>query len=357
MSPSPVITTTSDDGGMAFARNVVTLLDQGAFSSTYKYALVLALIRLVHTNSEQGEPPAVLSVDDIAPEIVEAYWPHTAVYGDRPEPLRQGGTDLAVFRHIAGFRVSVGADDPNVPLDRAIRSAPGNSYQHLLTNVRRTLIEMPLGKLQTIQGGVSQPFIYEWPLENDKTRLRLLPGAGRHMIELGDLLEPLVQRHWELRVAKYNGLEYVELNDYLFPSATRRALRPVGPMLRELQKGKCFYCPSTDLREIDHFIPFRVRPDNGIFNLVFACRACNNSKRDSYASARHIRRWLKRFSPKVSTTLIAGAEGGGWPISRERTLNFAGATYLNMKPETQLWDAPGRLLPLGGVDLTSLWPT
>ena len=67
-----------------FLERMLQLLAQGSFSSTYKYAVLLALIDLC---VEHGRPPQILTVDQIARRVIALYWPHahgfTHPKGDR----------------------------------------------------------------------------------------------------------------------------------------------------------------------------------------------------------------------------------------------------------------------------------
>jgi len=52
--------------------------------------------------------------------------------------------------------------------------------------------------------------------------------------------------------------------------------------LAEIQNGKCFYDDTHDVSspEVDHLLPWCFVLEDKTWNLVLACRKCNNAKRD-----------------------------------------------------------------------------
>jgi 5-methylcytosine-specific restriction endonuclease McrA len=63
-----------------------------------------------------------------------------------------------------------------------------------------------------------------------------------------------------------------------------------------MQAGKCFYCETADLGapEVDHVLPWTFVLEDRTWNLVLACRKCNNMKRDRLASADFLDRLCAR---------------------------------------------------------------
>ena len=76
-----------DDGAIAFAEKLLLMLDEGRFSSTYKYAVILGLLDLCleHTDAKGAAPSSVTTVQ-LADKVLELYWPHAVPFafgGDR----------------------------------------------------------------------------------------------------------------------------------------------------------------------------------------------------------------------------------------------------------------------------------
>ena len=130
--------------------------------------------------------------------------------------------------------------------------------------------------------------------------LYLKPGVGEWLVRMPGALRPIVQAtlgHLCSRaVARPGGRGLPGRVPF---GSSRASLQRVKSPLREAQGASCFYCGSqvsASGTEVDHFIPWSRRPDNGLHNLVAAHTVCNNAKRDSLAGTEHWARWLKRLA-------------------------------------------------------------
>jgi hypothetical protein len=160
------VTNPDQRGAIGFAEKVLELLDEGRYTATYKYAVLLALIDLCleHTQAS-GAPPDMLTTWQVADKIVEIYWPHTLPFVGQasPQVLRQNTRGQAeIVSAIARFRQRH-TSDPSIPRWEAHLAAP-RAYERLVREVEWKLIEMPLPRLQ-LMGQAYDPFIYEiqWP--------------------------------------------------------------------------------------------------------------------------------------------------------------------------------------------------
>lgn len=342
------------DDMVAFAERVLNLLDQGSYTSTYKYAVLLGLIDLcLEKTRRDGSAPTSITTRELAQKLVELYWPHTVAYEETRQVLRQNaGGQATVLSDVVRFRDRL--PDPTTTLPRARRQAPGR-FEHLVRRVEWTLINMPLPRLQVV-GGREERVLYEigWGQEiatrkrlvTDYQRggggdfdnvIRLRDGVGEWLVRLNGLLRPLIQRGWTSKVAQMNELTAARLESFLF-GAQRVPLEPVRPALVDLQNGRCFYCARKLGRrsEVDHFIPWSRFPDNGIDNLVVTDEACNGAKRDFLAASLHLSRWAERNSSERGR-LEAIAEGLAWESDPGRTLGVVRGVYLRLAEGAPLW--------------------
>jgi hypothetical protein len=73
--PSPKLQGSNDEG-LRFAERLLSLIESGRYSATYKFATLLAVLDLAaeHSKPDTG-PPSVLHGRDVAARVIELYWP------------------------------------------------------------------------------------------------------------------------------------------------------------------------------------------------------------------------------------------------------------------------------------------
>ncbi|MCX6363499.1 MAG: HNH endonuclease signature motif containing protein [Actinobacteria bacterium] len=343
-----------DRGAIEFAERLIALLDEGAYTATYKFAVLLALLdSCLEGTSAAGAPPDSVATADLARRVTELYWPQTNPYAGLSGTaiLRQNSSGQAeIIRDIRRFRER-NAPDPSTPLAEARAKAP-LQFAHLLETVEWKLIEMPLPRLQ-VMGRVHDPFIYRigWDAHVKRpqtrvagfdARVHFVGKAAEYLVQLGGLLRPLIETKWANRILRFNRqmVSDAGLPEFLF-GAERVSLGAVRPVLRELQGDRCFYCGGglRSAAEVDHFVPWARWPDNGIENLVASHPGCNNSKRDFFAATRHLEAWLPRFDQTsgLGRNLRDTAGALDWDTHPARTLSVARAFYLHLPGTAKLW--------------------
>jgi hypothetical protein len=340
-----------DRGAVAFAEKLLTVLAEGRFTATYKYAVLLGLMDLcLERSARSGAAPQAVTTRQLAEKVLELYWPHTTPFGEGAATvLKQntGGHQAEILSAILRFRARH-APDPSARLARA-RARAGKAYERLVGHIEWKLVEMPLPRLQVI-GGERDPFLYvvNWDESIRRSRfasrdfdnvIRFVGGAGDHLARLAGLLRPLIQREWAARVAGFNPKDVPErsLEAFLF-GVDRASMEPVRRDLLELASGRCFYCDERagSAFDVDHFIPWSRYPDNGLENLVVADRGCNGAKRDHLAAPDHLARWLER-SQQQASDLEAIAQRAAWDRHPERSRGVARSIYLRLPEDVRLW--------------------
>lgn len=344
--------TVDPQGAIAFAEKVLALLDQGAFSTSYKYAVLLGLMDLsLEGYTAAGVAPDSVTTRQLAEAVTRLYWRQVAPFAGGAGALRQskGKTRQAEIVTLVE-RARLGLGGGGVSLERA-RRADADGHERLLREVEWKLIEMPLPRLQKF-GQQDDRFIYEigWDASIRRRELAsgqfnnailLRPGVGDHLVRLDGLLRPLLQRGWTGQVAAINRLEEARLESHLF-GTDRIALRPVRSGLLAFQDHRCFYCErrlrDDEAGEVDHFLPWSRIPLDTIENLVVADDACNGQKRHFLAAEHHLRRWRERMAG-AADELARLADTVRWESGGARTLGVARALYLPLRPDARLWSA------------------
>jgi hypothetical protein len=354
------VTDADERGAIGFAEKVLELLDEGRYTATYKYAVLLALMDVCLERTESsGAPPEMLTTRQLADKIVELYWPHSVPFASLVPVavLKQNTTGQAeIISAIMRFRARH-ASDPSVPRWESRMGAP-EAYEGLVRRVEWKLIEMPLPRLQ-MMGQSYRPFIYEiyWDQRVEQrevtgyqvgaessfdNRVMFRPGVGEYFLQLSGLLRPLIQRRWAAMVAQLNRLEESQLEMFLFGTDRTRTAR-IRAWLWEIQGRRCFYCDAriTDpvRGQVDHFVPWSRYPDDTLDNFVVADNSCNGFKSSSLASADHLTRWTRRFVEGSGeyAELADLTQRAGWDRQPDRSLNVARAIYLRLPDDARLW--------------------
>jgi len=355
---------TRDQDAIALAERVLAILEEGSFSSTYKYALFIAILDLCIEKTEaSGAPPSSLTTRELAVKVVELCWHHVAPYGTHGT-LRFGGgrgEQAEILRRIENVRARWGGERSDTVF--RFQTVHTEQYERLLDFVEWKLIEMPIPRLQRLGRGEEDRFLYEynWPMPVRRSvvtayqkkapaafanSLSLKPSVAEGLVRLNGLLRPIFYREWAVRVAKLNNLPEAGLESFLF-DVDRASLDLVRKPLCDLQGWRCFYCNEriSSRPDVDHFIPWSRYRDNGLDNLVTAHGRCNNSKRDFLASAEHVEHWVER-TRMLDADLTVLAQACGWPRDRDRSAAVARAVYLRLPASARLWRSPDEFDPM-----------
>ncbi|MGH7785664.1 MAG: HIT domain-containing protein [Candidatus Binatia bacterium] len=345
---------TDDRSDAAFGEKVLQLLDEGLFTATYKFAVLLGLTELCLEHDAAPGASVAFATRTLAEKVIDLYWPQTVPFvGPAVTKLlvQSRGGQAEIVSSLCQFRERCGGA-AGEPLWRVRAGAP-ERYEALVRRIEWKLIEMPLPRLQVV-GSSDSRFLYDIGWDTRVSRqdvesagfdrdIHLLPGVADNLIRFSGLLRPLIQRAWAGMVAGINrdATDEARLQEFLF-GASRIALDPIRQPLRELQDNRCFYCdkPMAGAVEVDHFIPWSRHADNSIRNLVAADARCNNEKRDFLAAGQHATRWVERIGAADGAhtgQLAEIARRVGWEDPPTRALNAGRAIYGRLPDEVRLW--------------------
>jgi hypothetical protein len=332
-------------GALALGEKLLSLLEESARTTTYKPALLLALIDRAQEHIDADQVP----VSALAERVIELYWPQTLIYPTTGTVLRQTQTHgrATIVAEIHALRSAIGRASRALP--HAIRET--DSWASVLRKVEETLAEWPIPRLQRPFAPFLYSFDWRWQHEGgwsvrayrDGSRsVRLHPGVGDALTSLGPLLRPFIARWWTDKAAQLNpdveaARSVLEFEDFLF-GRDRVALERVAEGLLDLQHGTCFYCNTSLVRhrEIDHFVPWSYSGDDGLDNLVAACRRCNNSKRATLAGPAHLAQLIER-NMQWDADLNGLARERRWPRDNARSYRIARSAYMRSPDERPIW--------------------
>lgn len=355
---------------LAFTQLLLTVLDEGRRTATYKLAVLLALIDCCALTSDAtGSAPEELTTRQLARRVIELYWPQVRQHSSEAGVLRQSSQPKAKTVD-AVRKLYLAARQRRVSTVTMTERLLPDEYGRCLDVVELNLVQMPLGKLQrpagySETGNADYPrFLYDDSAFGEAvTRrklplpIRLQPGTGDALVSLAGLVRPLIELHWLREVARFNQVSLVEdsLRDFLFGSQ-RISLEPVREGLLSLQDGTCFYCGrSVQVRDVhvDHFVPWSRIPNDGLTNLVVADTRCNLAKRDNYADLDLLARWAGRPADALRDV----GSDANWPLQTDESLSSARSLYAHLPRGSRLWSGPGRFALLDPDELAHVLPT
>jgi hypothetical protein len=329
----------SEAAQLAFLRNVQRLLEEGQFTATYKFALLVALVDIaIERGRDDGEMLRV-SLRAIAEKFVEAFWGHTRPY--RGGVLFQNkGNNIALLGILeqAQAHAATLAD---------LRRNP--KWEPLLKQVARQVELMPLLKLQTLRGDRKLLFLYQEEVKEGA--IELLPGVAFCLRRFSGFLRTLAQHGWLNEVRRNSRNAYLigsgeNLEEFLFGD-DRVPLGVVREILWPMQDGRCFYCGERMNAglHVDHFVPFVLHPANLGHNLVLAHAACNSDKSDLLADLPYLERWASRNETK-GAELSAAMGSRGIVSDLDSTIGIARWAYGRAREsEAALWMRRGETRP------------
>lgn len=287
----------SAEAQLKFLNKIQLLLEEGSFSSTYKFALLLAISDLAVERGDRQGGCLTLSVESLAKKYIYYYWrqavPYPSLNTDKEVLIQNAGKQAGIISMLTQFQY-----ENKHPLHHAI-NAPA-----LIKQVSKVVREMPLWRLQNFPAGVDD-FIYEQKASGSEITLR--EGVVYCFRVFHGHVQNMVQGAWVkwVRSLKQNNAvlsQLTDLNEFMFGSE-RSDLSAYVPLLVELQSNTCFYCDKAlkgDKPEVDHFIPWSRYPVDLGHNFVLAHSTCNRDKRDFLPAINHLENWLQRNDQKMS---------------------------------------------------------
>jgi hypothetical protein len=304
------------DAQLQFLENFQRLLAEGAFTTTYKFALLRALSDLAVLQGDDSGAPLELSTRQIAAQVAELYWRQAGSYRTATiqTSTSQTSTNLAgkslattheaatsivlkqnngrqatIISQIAAAREEFGGS-----LGR-FRTAAAPRWRQLVRDVEHVVRVHPLWRMQTL-GEQRVEFLYE--NVGRGSRITLQPGVAYCLRAFYELVRDLVEGAWCRFVQKANFGRLGNVTDlpaFLF-GRRRASLEAFRSILYDVQRGHCLYClrPLSGPSHVDHFIPWRRFPADLGQNFILAHDQCNSAKSDYVPAEGHLETWCDR---------------------------------------------------------------
>lgn len=285
----------SAENQINFLQNIQQLFEEGEFTATYKFALLMALTELAVENWNPTAPELRLSIKkQIAVKFVELYWPQSVIYSSGVPDSTAGilvqnlGKQASIVNTIQELR-------NRATSITEVKKLSG--WQNSISAIAGVVSRQPIKYLQNMSSNLN-PFLYDFPTPPGE--LVLKADAAANLARYQGLIQQLARSAWvdHIRTNRRNE-SYLgkrdDLESFMF-GTSRDTLVKTREVLMGLGENKCFYCnkPLRKNIDVDHFIPWSKYPRDLTHNFVLSHTDCNRSKSDMLAAFTHLYKWINR---------------------------------------------------------------
>jgi hypothetical protein len=262
------------------------IVTRGLNANSYKFALWRALASLAPITDQESPK---IAKRDLAPLLLGYYWPLEVKYH-----IRQGtdpDKDPIVMKLVRQL-VNAGMITQGERLRDFQRRMPGE-HQKLLTGVARGAFDDVIPRFHIVHGVPIAPAIFTFTGKVGKAgdTIELTRGGRQFLSDYRKLIDYVAVSGWVRFTEGFTSAP--RLHDKIEGTNLRKgAVSQWRDSLLLMQNGRCFYDESHDMAssEVDHVVPWSFVLEDRTWNLVLACRKCNNHKRDRLTSMEALER-------------------------------------------------------------------
>lgn len=263
----------SGSGVLHDLRDIVALARDARMSTSYKPALLKAIVRL-----QRITPSSSLTLLQLAEEYARLYWTQTVVYH-----LRQAASLSKEPEILQALRKTAQATGA-----RAFTDVPEVDRGRLVEHIARTLTIDVLRRFHATLPVGAVP-LYTW---DDGDTITFTDAAVTFIRANAMMLEVVANYWWARYLEKINLLAPALLEKVAGDGARRSSLRWFYDRVAGVDEPSCFYCGISlvqpDERHVDHVIPWSFLLADPLWDLVLSCVPCNLSKSDRLPNRRFI---------------------------------------------------------------------
>ena len=296
----------------------VSIITHGRKDNTYKFALAKAILE----HCSDKDAGNIITYDYLADKFLRYYWHQYCKFRIRQDYHTERKPPHVIQAIINTFgENTIGDFEKLKPVD--VQKAKKSIQRKVFGSARsKTSIVVP--KFQkTMIGRYAEEDKIFYDYDDDKKTIHLKSGVFDFFHRNQSTLTSNVLLEW----AKY--LE--KINDNLPMLIAKIAKNDAQRNSAELSKFRklfmeytphCFYCGDNlerEYTEVDHFIPWSYLFTDSTWNLVLACRRCNQKKSNSLPQTEFRTELICRNEKycntisKLATSLDQLNTGRGWP--------------------------------------------
>ena len=165
------------------------------------------------------------------------------------------------------------------------RRMPGD-HGMLVDRVAREGFDDVIPRFHTVHAAPIAPAIFTFAGKEGRAgdTIELTNGGRQFLIDYKKLVDYVAVSGWVRFTEAFTSAP--RLHDKIGGNNLRTAVSQWRNSLMAMQSEKCFYDRSHDMAspEVDHVLPWSFVLEDKTWNLVLACRKCNNEKRDRLAN-------------------------------------------------------------------------
>jgi hypothetical protein len=265
-------------------RHIVVLheiITNGLKTNSYKFALWRALASVAPSTDKKNPR---ISKHDLAPLFLKYYWPLEVKYHIRQgtDPDKDPIVMLRIRQLVEAGKINLGET-----LNEFEKRLPGE-YDTLVAAIARKAFDHVIPRFHIVRHAPIDPRIFSFTGRPGKAGdvIELTDDGRQFLIEYKKLIDYVAVSGWVRFTEGYTSAP--RLHDKIDGSDLRRgSVAQWRGFLMVIQNGKCFYDESHDMSspEVDHVLPWSFVLEDRTWNLVLACRKCNNEKRDRLTNA------------------------------------------------------------------------
>jgi hypothetical protein len=251
------------------------IVTRGLNTNSYKFALWRALANLAPSKRE-------ISKADLSPLFLGYYWPLEVKYHLRQstDPDR----DPVIMKRIRQL-MKAGTITQGETLQKFEQRMP-EEHKALLDRVEREAFDDVIPRFHIVRDRptVSPIFTFAGKPGKAGATIELTHGGRQFLIDNKRHVDYVAVSGWVRFTEQFTSAP--RLHDKIENSKKRGAVAQWREPLKAIQHARCFYDESHDMSspEVDHVLPWSFVLEDKTWNLVLACRKCNNTKRDRLAN-------------------------------------------------------------------------
>jgi hypothetical protein len=156
-------------------------------------------------------------------------------------------------------------------------------YKTLVGAIARQAFDDVIPRFHVVHSAPIAPAIFTFTGREGNTgdTIELTSGGRQFLIDYAKLVDYVAVSGWVRFTEGFTSAP--RLHDKIGGTNLRKgAVSRWRGSLLAIQSGRCFYDESHDMAspEVDHVLPWSFVLEDKTWNLVLACRKCNNQKRD-----------------------------------------------------------------------------